>query len=130
MRVCPKCSFIDPAYWKHVKFSYHIDSCSLEDFQREYPELSKNLKHGGDITEDKDCFYRLNKMCTFIFRKAKIEWTENSKNPFGAEKYEKFNHQMPRHKINRKLKDDWPDYTFRKVSPNQTKLPEVIKNNE
>lgn len=121
MRVCPCCGFIDPAYWKHVKFSYHIDSCSFEDFLREHAELAKNLRNGGDITEDKDYYYRLNNVKTFVMRKAKIEWTDG-KNPFGAEKYERFNHLKPSHQLGRKLKDDWPSYAFRKVSPSQKKL--------
>ncbi len=92
MRVCPKCGFIDPPHWKHCKFSYHIDSIDFESFEMLYPKLAKNLKKGGDITEDKDYYYRLTKKSkAFVHRKAKIEWTEG-RDPFGAEKYEKFNH--------------------------------------
>jgi len=115
LRVCPKCKYIDPPEWKHTKYSYHIDNISLENFQRLYPHLAKNLKTGGDITEDEDYYYRLVKTKLWVSRKAKIEWTET--NPFGAEKYEKFDHKF--------LKDvhDYRKY-WSAVHPNQTKLLE------
>ena len=135
MRVCPKCGYVDPAYWKHVRFSYHIDSCNWETFKTEYPDLAKNLRKGGDITEDKDYYYRLTKNQIVVLRKAKIEWTEFQGNPFGAEKYEKFPH-TPRGKKEREHSIDnrnyWKevmhgDSAFRKVHPKQTKLLEVTK---
>lgn len=114
MRVCPKCGFIDPPHWKHSKFSYHIDTISPENFKMLYPKLAKNLKKAGAITEDKDNYYRLAKTKLVVMRKAKIEWTE--KNPFGAEKYEKFNHW-------KKLRDN--DKSWSTVNPSQIKLLEV-----
>jgi hypothetical protein len=120
MRVCPCCGFIDPPEWKHCKYSYHIDIISRENFGLLYPELAKALKKGGDITEDKNYFYRLVKSCQVVQRKAKIEWTEQ--NPFGAEKYEKFDH-----KTNYKYKSSLDLEDFRshwlKLAPNQAKLP-------
>lgn len=137
MRICPKCGYIDPAHWKHVRFSYHIDSCNWETFKQEYPKLAENLRKGGDITEDKDYYYRLTKNQIVVLRKAKIEWTEQQQNPFGAEKYEKFPH-TPRgrkeleHSIdNRKCLNTKEvmhgDSAFNRVHPNQKKLLECEK---
>jgi hypothetical protein len=117
MRVCPCCGFIDPACWKHVKFSYHIDTCNFETFKMDYPELAQKLQKGGDITEDKDNYYRLTKNKLVVMRKAKIEWTEN--NPFGAEKYERFAHTKRGKKSKEQSIDD---RKYWRVHPNQQKL--------
>lgn len=122
MRVCPKCGFIDPPYWLHCKFSYHIDSCRFSEFKNQHPELARNLRKGGDIIEDKDNYYRLNITQTHVFRKAKIEWTEI--NPFGAEKYEKFDHKFKKSSF---IKSAESPSRWIKVHPNQTKLFEVEK---
>ena len=121
MRVCPKCGYIDPPEWKHCKYSYHIDNISFDNFKQLYPELAKNFKRGGDLTEDKDYVYRLTKTELFVSRKAKIEWTNFQDNPFGAEKYERFFHGSPMAKK--------PDYhedrkNWNKWHPNQRRLLE------
>jgi hypothetical protein len=120
LRVCPECGYIDPPYWLHSKFSYHIDTISFENFHRVKPELAKELTKGGAITEDKYYYYRLAKTKNRVFRKAKIEWTES--NPFGAEKYEKFNHGYPTltKKRDRMLEVDVQ--LWKKAHPNQQKL--------
>lgn len=123
MRICPKCGFIDPPEWKHCKFSYHIDTIRLEEFINTYPNLAKNLHNGGDITEDENYYYRLTKTKLTVFRKAKIEWTEG--NPFGAEKYERFNHGSPWAKKDRRKEKDWD--VWKRVAPDQTKLLEITK---
>lgn len=119
MRVCPKCGFIDPPEWKHCKFSYHIDSISFESFCSLYPDLAQRLKTGGAITDDNDYYYRLSKSLQVVMRKAKIEWTENQSNPFGAEKYERFKHGTK----------NWEAHDVRKywlkVNPKQSRLLEV-----
>jgi very-short-patch-repair endonuclease len=73
MRVCPHCGYQDPRYWKHAKWSYHIDTCNWESFKIEYPELAISLKRGGDLTEDKDYVYRITKNMHVVQRKAEIE---------------------------------------------------------
>lgn len=124
MRVCPQCGFIDPPEWKHCKYSYHIDACTFENFKLLFPKLAENLKKGGDITEDANYYYRLTKKSLVVERKAKIEWTEN-RNPFGAEKYEKFNHGT---------RNIWEPHDLRhcwaKAHPDQTKLVSSIKTSE
>ena len=134
MRVCPKCGYIDPAHWKHVRFSYHIDSCNWETFQTEYPELAKNLTKGGAITEDKDYYYRLTKNKIVVLRKAKVEWTEFQGNPFGAEKYEKFPHTNRGKKVEKAISNRpyWRDpmhgdSAFDKMHPSQRRLSECEK---
>ena len=85
MRVCPKCKFIDPPHWKHVKYSYWIDSCSLENFKILYPTLAKQLRHGGDTIEDEDYVYRFMNNEEWIERKAKVDfigkgWSDGTEN--------------------------------------------------
>ena len=74
MRVCPKCGYIDPPHWKHVKYSYWIDSCSLENFKILHPTLAKRLKKAGAIVEDKLYIYRLVRNGDWVERKAKIDF--------------------------------------------------------
>lgn len=77
MRICPHCEYVDPLYWKHVKYSYYIDSCSFENFKLLKPELAKRLalKHGSTI-EDKHYVYRITKDGYWIERKAKIDFID------------------------------------------------------
>jgi len=78
MRVCPKCGFVDPPYWKHCKWSYYIDDCSFENFQMLYPELAKELLKNR-LAEDKYYAYRTQKkpkgLPQWVQRKAKIDMT-------------------------------------------------------
>lgn len=43
MRVCPKCGFKDPLEWKNLHFQLYHEYMALEDFQRIYPKLAKEL---------------------------------------------------------------------------------------
>jgi len=74
MRVCPKCKYIDPPYWKHVKYSYWIDSCSLENFKVLHPKLAKKLTKPCSVVEDEDYLYRLVKNGDWVERKAKVDF--------------------------------------------------------
>jgi len=73
MRVCPKCGYIDPAEWKHVTFSYYIDSCRLQEFQKLEPSLYTDICH-KKIVEDSLYVYRLAKKGIYVNRKAKIDY--------------------------------------------------------
>ena len=89
MRVCPNCGYNDPRYWKHAKYSYHVDFCSFQDFRLFMPNLSIQLTKPCKIIKDKLYFYRLTKNSQVVQRMAIIDVLEK---PFGAEKYEKFKH--------------------------------------
>ena len=122
MRVCPKCGFIDPPEWKHAKWSYHIDTISLENFERLYPNLTEELLQTG-FTEDKDYVYRLSRshrgkgIPFWVQRKAKIDYDEKL--------YEKFNHLKSAKPINRHsaAKDFLLDWN--KKHPSQRRLLEM-----
>ena len=89
MRKCPKCGYEDPRYWKHSKYSFHVDFCSFENFRLFMPQLAKKLDKGGKIVSDEFYYYRLTKTSQVVQRIAKTDVLEK---PFGAEKYEKFKH--------------------------------------
>ena len=69
LRVCPKCGFEDPPYWRHARFSYYIDSCRIDDFRIMKPKLAEKLKIGTTM-EDEVYIYRLTKSGQYIMRKA------------------------------------------------------------
>lgn len=73
MRVCPKCGYIDPPYWKHVKYSYYIDASSLENFKLLCPELAKRIAR-EKVVSDEHFIYRLCKKGTWVERKAKVDF--------------------------------------------------------
>lgn len=72
--MCPKCGFKDPPEWKHVRFSYWIDTCSLENFKILYPILSTKLTKPGAEIEDENYVYRLVLKGGWVKRKAKIDF--------------------------------------------------------
>lgn len=119
MRVCPKCGFIDPPEWKHAKWSYHIDTISLDNFKQLYPELTKKLLESG-LVEDPHYVYRISKSCRgkgipfWVQRKAKIDYDEKL--------YERFSHlksakPISKHSAAKDFLKGWE-----KLHPNQTKL--------
>ena len=77
MRVCPECGFVDPPYWKHVKFSYFIDSCSLENFKILHPDLAKRIVKEREV-DDKLYVYHLDKKNQWVLRKAKVDYGAKS----------------------------------------------------
>jgi len=75
MRVCPECGYVDPPEWRHSRFSYWLDICYVDDFERLNPELGKKLRKAkrGFVVEDKDYWYRIGKNGVYVERKAKID---------------------------------------------------------
>ena len=129
MRVCPCCGYQDPRYWKHAKWSYHIDTCSWETFKTEYPELAKNLQKGGpcSITEDKDFVYRITKTMMAVQRKAKADFghfttIKDLDFQHDGEEYERFNHLYLKKKS--LLKSAESPTLWQRFHPNQTRLME------
>jgi len=90
MRVCPKCKYVDPPYWKHVKYSYWIDSCSRGNFSLLHPTLAKQLKKASDTAEDDLYVYRLTRNETTVERKAKVDFLDGFGWTDGTEKHEHF----------------------------------------
>ena len=74
MRVCPKCGYTDPPYWRHSKFSSWIDLCEYEDFKEMHPDLAQRLEDGEQNVEDKDYVYRRTKNLKRVHRKAKVDF--------------------------------------------------------
>ena len=72
MRVCPKCGYVDPPYWRHSKYSYWIDHIEYENFQTLHPELCP-LQPGGKI-ENEHYVYRRMKKSDRVERKALIDY--------------------------------------------------------
>ena len=113
MRVCPKCGYKDSPYWKHVKFSYFVDSCSFENFEIMHPNLAKEIKE--KMVSDEHNYYRYVKKSNWVLRMAKEDVLTK---PFGAEEFEKVAHtqKSPYHY----------DKSFGKIlmreNPKQTKL--------
>ena len=44
MRVCPKCGYKDPSYWKPSAFHPEISHCRLGTFNEHYPQLAIKLQ--------------------------------------------------------------------------------------
>lgn len=109
MRVCYKCGYQDHPAWKHVKYSYWIDSCSFENFKILHPELASRLTKIGAITEDEYYVYRLCRNGDWIERKAKVDFIGEG----WSDKTERY------------ISPWQGDKNFRKWHPNQTKLLEV-----
>jgi len=49
MKVCPRCGFRDSPYWKPLFWKLYWEYMSLEDFEREYPELAEKLIARKDV---------------------------------------------------------------------------------
>ena len=94
MRVCPKCGYVDPPYWRHSRFSYWLDIIEVENLALVKPELAKILKKEkkGFVVEDKDYYYRKGKNGVFVERKAKIDLGDKSQ---WREKREKARRRPP-----------------------------------
>ena len=72
MRVCPKCGYVDPPYWRHSIYSYWIDFTEYENFKNMHPELCP--LQSGELTEDEYFVYRRMKKSDFIERKAIVDY--------------------------------------------------------
>ena len=70
MRVCPKCRYEDPIYWRHSRFSYWLDQTEYENFETMHPELCP-LKP-TQMVEDELYVYR--RMGDRVERKAIIDY--------------------------------------------------------
>ena len=126
MRVCPKCGYHDPWYWRGSSVVVGLEYCKLSDFQEDYPQIATELintqKEGGakNFVFDKDYCYHLTKGMN-VERQSLIEnpnpkthWhipTEAHNKPNVAFGLNPLHHGEKLHTYNK--------------APNQTKLLEV-----
>ena len=80
MRVCPKCGYQDPPYWRHSKHSYWIDFTEYENFALLHPELAKKLEAGKNV-EDELYVYHRTRSGIKVERKAKIDYGNQMRIP-------------------------------------------------
>lgn len=102
MRVCPKCGFKDPPEWKHVRYSYWIDSCSFDNFKILNPLIASQLTKPTAEVEDEHYVYRLCRNGDWVERKAKIDFvldgwsdgTERYISPYQGDKNFRWTHNQ------------------------------------
>lgn len=68
MKRCPKCGYRDPPIWLNHQFQQHIEYTHIDSFRMTHPDLAKNLKKNGDLTEDEYCFYRWASNSPYVYR--------------------------------------------------------------
>ena len=67
MRVCPKCGYTDPPYWRNKKHNMYTDYCRIDELEMWDPEFAeiikakKNIKVNGYI-------YHLTRTGQYIYR--------------------------------------------------------------
>ena len=95
MRVCPKCGYIDPPEWRHLRWSYWIDFCTREDFSRLQPNIMARLLNGEKLAKDKAeiYIYRLSGSNN-IHRKALIDYGEQFSIPMEHHQYRTIPHDL------------------------------------
>jgi hypothetical protein len=105
MRVCPKCGFIEPQYWRNDRYKRDVQICAITDIEFDDPKLALAIKEGEKGNYDDGTFnYHLTKK-GYVVRRANIEgkaW-QSWDSTFEAH-----------HKLSNKMKE-------------QTKLLEVLK---
>ena len=50
MRVCPKCGFKDPPFWRSMKYKRYTDYCHKDELGYWDPELYQKIVEAGTIT--------------------------------------------------------------------------------
>jgi len=62
MKVCPKCGYEDPPYWKHSRHGWdrQTDYCRIEDIKNLEPALYEILTQKGEC-DDGLYYYKLSK---------------------------------------------------------------------
>jgi hypothetical protein len=59
IKICYNCGCVDNVYWRHSRFDYNADYMRYDQFQNEYPMLSKQLENrrNHDPVEDEHYYY-------------------------------------------------------------------------
>ena len=61
MRECPNCGYIDPPYWRHVRFRIFTDYCHLEDFAKLFPDLADRIVTEINLVQNKYIYHLVKK---------------------------------------------------------------------
>lgn len=67
MRECPICGYMDPPYWRNVRFRIFTSGCSLEDFTTLHPDLAKRITIEINLIH-KNYIYHLVKKAKYVQR--------------------------------------------------------------
>jgi hypothetical protein len=51
MRVCPKCDYHDPDYWRPSRYRFDVDYCYLQDLKDNMPALYEKLRFHDIVCE-------------------------------------------------------------------------------
>lgn len=77
MRICPKCGYQDPWYWRPRPWDPDDDYCYLNDFKEIETALFERLMRGEKIVSDKYYCYRLSgRGDAFVTRRALVVWKQ------------------------------------------------------
>jgi hypothetical protein len=61
MRECPNCGYINPPYWRNVRFRIFTSCCHLEDFKQLKPALAERITTEIDLIEDHYIYHLVKK---------------------------------------------------------------------
>ena len=61
MRVCPKCNYMDPTYWRHALHKRFTDVTRIEDLEEQNEELAEKIKANPKLYDDGLYLYKLSK---------------------------------------------------------------------
>ena len=92
MRVCPKCGFHDPWFWRGSGVYPGMEFGRLSEVEQEYPELAKELKEARkqkgakNFVFDKDYCYHLTKGSNVerqsLIENPSVKWTNKQGSPW------------------------------------------------
>jgi hypothetical protein len=87
LRVCPRCGFEDPPYWRQNRWVSSVDYSRVEDVLEDYPWLA-NMRPGEERSDVYNYYYRGKKNPYFIYRWPKV---------LGPQYYTRTRHLFERH---------------------------------
>lgn len=67
MRECPNCGYMDPPYWRNVRFRIFTSVCTLEDFKLLHPDLAERIVTEINLVH-KNYIYHLVKKTMYVQR--------------------------------------------------------------
>lgn len=119
MRVtCPKCGFRDSIYWR-VSMKWGIDFMRLTDFQNEFPELAKKVRHSKYV-EDGIYVYHLTKG-------KNVERQEIAMNPTYSKSWS-INFEDGKHKLPPHLRSVRSRMAIKIKSPDTAQTKLIVRN--
>jgi len=98
MRVCPKCGYVDPPWWRPSRWQPEHDTARIDDLLLHEPELLKQLEREGVVFKGPFVFWKSSRSRR-VRRTWIQEWKRFGKSGEPQEKPKTFD-------FNRKL-DEW-----------------------